>query len=241
MIGVDLFCGIGGSSAGAQAEGVDVRLAVDLDPDAVAWYRANHLGVPVMHADVASREVLSRVVAAAPDLLMASHPRTAGRATARPTTPHGEHGGQDRKRWSMVVIDSARPCLRLPDSKTGARVVPLSPQAAATLAAAQPRGADPTALVCATASGRRIGNIERTWQTLRSRAGLEDVRLHDLRHSAASDAIAAGVPLALVGGILGHRSTRTTARYAHLADDALAAAAAAMGAAIETRTARARR
>ena len=56
---------------------------------------------------------------------------------------------------------------------------------------------------------------------MRKAAGLDDVRIHDLRHSFASFAIGAGVPLALIGGLLGHRSVQTTARYAHLANDPL--------------------
>ena len=70
------------------------------------------------------------------------------------------------------------------------------------------------------------------WRQLRFRAGLDDVRLHDLRHSAASDALNAGVPLAIVGEILGHKSTRTTERYAHVANRVAQAATDAMAAAI---------
>ena len=57
------------------------------------------------------------------------------------------------------------------------------------------------------------------------RAGLEDVRLHDLRHSFASVAVAGGDSLYLVGKVLGHQQTSTTERYAHLADDPLKAVA----------------
>ncbi|MGB1014361.1 MAG: tyrosine-type recombinase/integrase, partial [Nannocystaceae bacterium] len=57
------------------------------------------------------------------------------------------------------------------------------------------------------------------WVRLRKKIGLEDVRIHDLRHSAASDALNAGVPLAVVGAILGHKSPQTTARYAHVASN----------------------
>lgn len=142
-------------------------------------------------------------------------------------------------RWGMVELGAGvGGRLRLPDSKTGPKVIPLSPQAQALVQGRGRGRGRPGDLVCASSAGTRLTNIERTWQVLRRRADLDDVRLHDLRHSAASDALAAGVPLALVGGILGHRSPRTTARYAHLADDALAAAAAAMGASIERRARR---
>ena len=60
---------------------------------------------------------------------------------------------------------------------------------------------------------------------IRKRAGLEDVRLHDLRHSFASVALAGGNSLYLIGKVLGHKQTSTTERYAHLADDPLKAVA----------------
>ena len=55
----------------------------------------------------------------------------------------------------------------------------------------------------------------------REAAGIPDVRLHDLRHSVASDAIMDGVPLEVVGKMLGHRNYQTTQRYAHIADSVL--------------------
>ena len=74
-------------------------------------------------------------------------------------------------------------------------------------------------------NGQRLepSSLSRTWCTgVRDRIpGLGGVRLHDLRHSMASDAIMSGVPLAVVGKILGHRKPETTARYAHIADTVL--------------------
>jgi len=67
-------------------------------------------------------------------------------------------------------------------------------------------------------------------------AGL--VRLHDLRHSAASDALNAGVPLAVVGKILGHKNPQTTARYAHISDHSTRKGVEAMGTAIARRPTR---
>ncbi|MCA9720213.1 MAG: tyrosine-type recombinase/integrase [Myxococcales bacterium] len=134
--------------------------------------------------------------------------------------------------WAMV--DWRHQVLRLPDSKTGRRVVPLSPQAVALLRAAAARE-NPSPYVVPTSTGGPIGgaNLTHTWMRIRRRVGLEDVRLHDLRHSAASDAINAGVPLAVIGRILGHRKPSTTQRYAHISDDALAKGVALMGAVIE--------
>ena len=94
---------------------------------------------------------------------------------------------------------------------------------------------NPSSFVVPTSNGGPIegANLTHTWMRIRKRVGLEDVRLHDLRHSAASDAINAGVPLAVVGKILGHRKPSTTQRYAHISDEALAEGVARMGAVIE--------
>ena len=56
---------------------------------------------------------------------------------------------------------------------------------------------------------------------MRTRAGLDDVRLHDLRHSYASRALALGETLPMIGKLLGHSQMETTARYAHLARDSI--------------------
>lgn len=66
--------------------------------------------------------------------------------------------------------------------------------------------------------------IKRAWETARKAAGLPDVRGHDLRHSAASFMINAGVDLYAVGRILGHADHKSTMRYSHLANDTLRAA-----------------
>ena len=66
-----------------------------------------------------------------------------------------------------------------------------------------------------------IVNLQKPWRRIREAAHLEDVRIHDLRHTFASLAINSGVPLAVVGGLLGHKSNQSTARYAHLAQSTL--------------------
>ena len=82
----------------------------------------------------------------------------------------------------------------------------------------------------------RGDNLTRAWRVVRKTAGLQDVRLHDIRHSWASDSISAGVPLATVGVALGHKSTQTTARYAHLHNSAIRDGLAKTGDAIEKAT-----
>ena len=73
--------------------------------------------------------------------------------------------------------------------------------------------------------GDRLKNIDQVWQRLRRRAWIEDVRIHDGRHSYASRALAIGEGLPMIGKLLGHRKVTTTARYAHLERDTEKAAA----------------
>ena len=68
--------------------------------------------------------------------------------------------------------------------------------------------------------------IEEPWRRIRAAAGLDNVRLHDLRHSFASIAVAGGMGLPIIGKMLGHTQASTTQRYAHLASDPVKTAAA---------------
>ncbi len=96
-------------------------------------------------------------------------------------------------------------------------------------------------IVTGRKAGAHLVNLELVWRRIRARAGLDDVRLHDLRHSFASVAAARGLSLPVIGAMLGHSQPGTTARYAHLASDPIRAAseavaadiAAAMGAVAE--------
>ncbi|AQS85826.1 hypothetical protein A0U92_14780 [Acetobacter aceti] len=64
--------------------------------------------------------------------------------------------------------------------------------------------------------GGHLTDLEKPWRRIRKEAGLEDVRIHDLRHSFASDALELGEDLIMIGKLLGHRDLKSTARYAHL-------------------------
>ena len=122
-------------------------------------------------------------------------------------------------RWDWV--DFERSCLRLPTSKTGAKVVALAAAALELLAGLRER--DPAGvwvLPGARGEGAYTG-LQKDWERIRERAGLPGVRLHDLRHSFASFAVADGHTLFLVGKALGHKQARTTEIYAHLSDDPL--------------------
>ena len=79
---------------------------------------------------------------------------------------------------------------------------------------------------------RRRNPDLKLWYRVRKEAGIEDVRLHDLRHTHASHAVMNGVPVPVVSRLLGHSNTRMTLRYAHLADRDIEAAAQRVGQAI---------
>ena len=124
-------------------------------------------------------------------------------------------------RWEYVKDD----CIELPDTKTGGRAVPLGPEARAVLAAIR-RTADNPWVIAGRLPGSHLTDLQRPWRRIRKRAGLEDVRIHDLRHSFASRALALGESLTMIGKLLGHTQVQTTARYAHLARDSIQTAAA---------------
>ena len=125
-------------------------------------------------------------------------------------------------RWENVDLVAGE--LRLPDSKTGARMVPLSGTAAGVLTAL-PRDPDNPWVIVGKKPGAHINDLQYPWRRIRARAGLDDVRIHDLRHSFASRALALGESLPMIGKLLGHTQIQTTARYAHLARDSVKASA----------------
>lgn len=124
-------------------------------------------------------------------------------------------------KWCEVDFDLG--FLRLLDSKTGAKAIPVGKSALAILEQQKELEGSPYVFP-ADKLGRRgidrkyFQGTESFWYDIRKAANLEDVRLHDLRHTAASIAVADGASLPIIGRILGHADTKTTQRYAHLSD-----------------------
>ena len=125
-------------------------------------------------------------------------------------------------RWDW--IDPERKCLRLPDSKTGAKIVPLAAAALELLEEFSRRNDSMFVLPAGKGDGHYAG-LQKDWERIRARAGLPGLRLHDLRHSFASFAVAEGHSLFMVGKVLGHKQARTTEGYAHLSADPVIAVA----------------
>ena len=125
-------------------------------------------------------------------------------------------------RWEHVDLQMGE--LRLPDSKTGSKVVHLGDPAIAVLRGIPRKEGNPWVLPGAR-PGRHVTYLHDSWRRILDRAGIENLRIHDLRHSYASGGLLVGEGLPMIGKLLGHSKVQTTARYAHLANDPLKAAA----------------
>ena len=132
-------------------------------------------------------------------------------------------------RWEEV----GEGILDLTDTKTGPRRVYLN-SAAGTVIARQPRISSPYVFPSPGNPSRPLSGNLSLWPLLRQRTGIEDVRLHDLRHTLASHAVLQGVPLPMVARLLGHRQVSMTLRYAHVHDREVEAAAERVGEVIMT-------
>lgn len=128
-------------------------------------------------------------------------------------------------KWDYVDFEER--VLRLPDSKTGKKVVHLGAPAVEYLQGAQRIDGNPW-VITGTLPGKPLSDLQPFWQRVRARAGVKDVRIHDLRHTFASTAVASGQGLPMIGKLLGHTQVQTTARYAHLAAEPVRLAADAV-------------
>ena len=132
-------------------------------------------------------------------------------------------------RWAYV--DTHRRSLNLPDSKSGAKAIPLNQPALDVLESLPRLQGNPFVLV-GRVDGKHLVNLQKPWRAIRKEAGLDNVRIHDLRHSFASISVGLGGTLPVIGRVLGHSQPVTTARYAHVADKVAAELVEATGALI---------
>jgi integrase len=161
----------------------------------------------------------ARRIAAALDVRQARYPQAV--AFIRLLIWTGARRGEiARARWSDVHGSTIRLREHKADADGSERVIHLPPQAIAVLRSLpRVRGGTITGIDCP----------HKCWVAVRKAAGCPDLRMHDLRHSFASAALAAGVSLHQIGELLGHRSAQTTKGYAHLLEEAGTAAARAAG------------
>ena len=129
-------------------------------------------------------------------------------------------------RWDDVDFHARE--LRLRDSKSGPCMVALTPAVETVLDGIRRIRGNPW-VIAGEAPGTRLKTLKTTWRRVQLRAGLKGVRLHDLRHSYATRALALGESLTMIGKLLNHAQMQSTARYAHIMDDAEKAAAARVG------------
>jgi integrase len=135
-------------------------------------------------------------------------------------------GEIQKLKWEYVDRDNL--CLRLPDSKTGARIVYVGQNVIDILKEVETHPHRPLNnpyVFWGAVEGTYIKDPQKPWRDYRKKAGLGDMRIHDLRHSFASYAVSQGMSLAMIGKLLGHTQVQTTARYAHLMADPVREAA----------------
>ena len=133
-------------------------------------------------------------------------------------------------KWDYVDFENR--ALHLPDSKTGVKIVHLGPPALKVLIGIERIEENPW-VITGKVGNTHLQEPQRPWRRIRKRAGLDDVRIHDLRHTFASVAVSGGQGLPMIGKMLGHTQVQTTARYAHLATDPVKQATADVSASIE--------
>jgi integrase len=125
-------------------------------------------------------------------------------------------------KWEYIDFETSE--FRLPDSKTGAKVVQVGSAVIERLSKINRKDYNPYVII-----GKKLGaylsDLQHPWRRIRAIANLDDVRLHDLRHSYASSGLLVGEGLTVIGKLLGHSQMQTTERYAHLANDPIKSAA----------------
>ena len=128
-------------------------------------------------------------------------------------------GEIEQLKWREVDFDGGY--LRLEDSKTGQKVIPVVPQVLELLHKVPHIEGESYVFPSLKKAGRYYTGVSTAWKSIRVDAALPDLRLHDLRHTFASLAVNKGASLPMIGKLLGHRDSQTTERYAHLQADPL--------------------
>ena len=131
--------------------------------------------------------------------------------------------------WGMFDLEQG--IWRKPSSSTKQKrphTIPLSKPALTLLQDLHEERGDGPFIFPGTNRGAQ-SDLKHFWKSVSTRAGLEGVRIHDLRHSFASILANSGLSLPVIGQMLGHSNPSTTARYAHISDQTLRAAAAIAG------------
>ena len=129
-------------------------------------------------------------------------------------------------KWEYIDLANHR--INFPDSKTGKKTIYISPFVIEVLNGIEKRKENQYVIIGAIPRKHLI-NLQKPWSRISKKAGLEGVRLHDLRHSFASIGAASGLSLPIIGALLGHTQAQTTARYAHLIGEPLKDAASLIG------------
>jgi integrase len=129
----------------------------------------------------------------------------------------------EQLRWSELDFQRGVAMLPALRSKTGRKTIPLGAPALAILAQRQRITGSDFVFPGIKRADRPANALSKNWQRVRKVAELPDVRVHDLRHTLASFLVARGASLPMIGAVLGHKSSQTTARYAHLVADPLRA------------------
>jgi integrase len=107
--------------------------------------------------------------------------------------------------------------IQLPDSKTGKKTVYLGSTVVELLASIA-RAPDNPYVIAGANPGEHLTDLQKPWRKVRKLAGIDSVRIHDLRHTFASLGIAKGLTLSEIRTLLGHKDLQSTARYAHLTE-----------------------
>lgn len=130
-------------------------------------------------------------------------------------------------KWAWINWELRR--AELPDSKTGRKFIYLPPPAMEVLDGIRSSHHDREFVIAGKKPGTHLVNLKDPWSVIRQHAGIEDVRIHDLRHCFASVGAMRGMSLPMIGALLGHKDVATTQRYAHLSDNPVRTAADEIG------------